>query len=241
MLANISQGELGRIRMSVGYGRQKKGRPLSPVEVGSLLRRARGAGASLSECAKAIHLNGTGHIGRFLQILNLPNDLQHLIDWGASDKTIGFSTAVELSRFENPADQRFVANAILEEGLKAKEVRQARQLRSRSRRPIEECVQEIVGMRPTVEKRYVFIGSLVNPQIAGALADLKQEERDSILESGLKAIKLHNANGRLGARFFTLVGGSEFNDSMMELGKENLEVLIRKQISKALEHGQTVC
>lgn len=238
MLANISQEELGRLIMSVGYGRQKRGRPLSPVEVGSLIRRAREAGASLSECAEAIHLNGTGHIGRFLQILNLPSDLRHLVDWGASNKTIGFSTAVELSRFRDDADQRFVANAILEEKLKAKEVQQVRQLRFRSHRPIEECVREVVGMRPTVEKRYVFIGSLISPQITGALADLKQEERDSILESGLKAMELHNATGRLGLRFFTLVGDSEFNKSMMELGKENLEALIKRQISKALEYGQ---
>ncbi len=238
MLANISQEELGRLIMSVGYGRQKKGRPLSPIEVGSLLRRARDTGASLSECAEAIRLNGTGHIGRFLQILKLPNDLQHLVDWGASKQTIGFSTAVELSRFEDNADQRFVANAILEEGLKAREVQQVRQLRSRSRRLIEECVQEIVGMRPTVEKRYVFIGTLNSPQITGVLADMKQDERDSILESGLKATELHHAHGRLGSRFFTLVGGSEFNESMVELGQENLEALIRKQISKALEYGQ---
>ena len=238
MLANISPEELGRLRMSVGYGRQKTGRPLSPVEVGSLLRRAQGGGASLRECADAIRLNGTGHIGRFLQILKLPNDLQHLIDWGTSKKTIGFSTAVELSRFRDDADQRFVAKVILGEGLKAKEVQQVRQLRFRSQRSIEECVQEIVGMRPIIEKRYVFIGSLIDPQITGALADLKQEERDSILESGLEAVELHNATGRLGSRFFTLVGGSEFNDSMMELGQENLEAQIRKQISKALEYGQ---
>ena len=238
MLAKISPEELGRLRMSVGYGRQKTGRPLSPVEVGSLLHRARGGGASLRECAEAIHLNGTGHIGRFLQILKLPNDLQHLIDWGASKKTIGFSTAVELSRFRDDADQRFVAKVILGEGLKAKEVQQVRQLRFRSQRSIEECVQEVVGMRPKIEKRYVFIGSIIDPQITGALADLKQEERDSILESGLEAVELHSATGRLGSRFFTLVGGSEFNDSMMELGQENLEAQIRRQISKALEYGQ---
>ena len=237
MLENISPVELGRLRMSVGYGRQKKGRPLSPVEVGSLLRRARSAGASLQECAEAIRLNGTGHIGRFLQILTLPDDLQHLVDWGTSKSTIGFSTAVELSRFRKDADQYFVAKAILGEGLRAKEVQQVRQLRFRSQRPIEKCVREIVGMRPTVEKRYVFIGSLIGSQTTAALENLKQEERDSILEAGIRTIELHGATGRLGSRFFTLVGSSEFNDSMIELGKENLEALLRRQISKALEYG----
>ena len=83
MLAGLTALELGRLRMSVGYGTHKKGRPLSPVEVGSLLQKARAEGVSLEECARAIQLDGTGHIGRFLRILDLPNHIQHLIDWGS--------------------------------------------------------------------------------------------------------------------------------------------------------------
>ena len=241
MLPHVRPEELARLRMSVGYGRQQKGRPLSPVEVGLALRRARDAGATLSDCAKAIQLDGTGHIGRFLQILNLPTDLQHLVDWGASKRTIGFSAAVELSRFKDNAEQRCVANAILGEGLNKRELQQVRQLRSRSQRPISECIREVIGMRPTVTKHYVFVGSLSSPLVIGALASLRQENRDSILESGLKHLGLHSATGRLGAQFFTVVGNGEFNESMTKLGPENLEAEIRQQIHNALGYDQASC
>ena len=60
MLAGLSALELGRLRMSVGYGTHKKGRPLSPIEVGTLLRNARNSGVSLKECADKINLDETG-------------------------------------------------------------------------------------------------------------------------------------------------------------------------------------
>ena len=94
MLAGLTALELGRLRMSVGYGTHKRGRPLSPIEVGLLLRKARDEGASLQDCARAIQLDGTGHIGRFLRILELPDDLRHLVDWGAGNYFIFFTSAV---------------------------------------------------------------------------------------------------------------------------------------------------
>ena len=122
MLAGLSALELGRLRMSVGYGTHKKGRPLSPIEVGLLLQRARSEGVSLEECAKAIQLDGTGHIGRFLRILDLPNDIQHLVDWGSGKNFIGFTSAVELAKLKDATAQRAVAQALLSNGLSSKEV-----------------------------------------------------------------------------------------------------------------------
>ena len=88
--------------MSVGYGRHKKRRPLSPIEVGTLLRAAREQGTSLEDCARAMHLDGTGHIGRFLRVLNLPDDLHHMVDWGASKNSIGFSLRWSSCSFRKP-------------------------------------------------------------------------------------------------------------------------------------------
>ena len=44
MLAGLSALELGYLRMSAGYGTHKKGRPLSPVEVGKLIRQIKKSG-----------------------------------------------------------------------------------------------------------------------------------------------------------------------------------------------------
>ena len=236
MLAGLNALELGRLRMSVGYGRQKKGRPLSPVEVGLLLRKARDEGTSLKDCAAAVQLDGTGHVGRFLRILKLPEDIRHLVDWGAGEGFIGFTSAVELSGFRDPEDQRTVAEAILSKRLTSREVRQVVQIRKRSGRTIEACVEEILGMRPTVERRYVFIGSVAEEDVAG-LGGLTQTAKDSILKSGIRRFNLQGATGRLGTRFFTLVGDERFNASMLDVGKENIETLFRTHISETVSDG----
>ena len=237
MLAGLNRLELGRLRMSVGYGTHRRGRLLSPVEVGMLLRKAHMHGASIKDCAKAVQLHGTG-VSRFLRILDLPSDLQHLIDWGSGKDFIGFSTAVETTKLKDTEDQRAVADAILSSKLNSKEVRQVAQLRQRSGRPIEECVQEVLNMRPKVEKRYIFIGSVASGNVE-ALREVTQSVRDLMLAAGMESIGLRGATGRLGARFFTLVGEESFNASMREVGKENIEAQLRFKISQAVEDGMS--
>ena len=241
MLAGLSPLELGRLRMSVGYGTHKKGRPLSPVEVGLLLDQAREAGVPLKDCAHAINLDGTGHIGRFLRILKLPQDIQHLIDWGSGKAAISFSSAVGLVQFQDTDDQHVVAGSILEDGLNSREVRQVAQLRMRSRRTVHECLKEVLGMRPTIERRYVFIGSVVDRNIEATLSNLTQAERDSILNSCIEYFDIRGASGRLGKRFFTLVGDERFNASMSDIGKENIEDQFRSHIAKAVENAGYCC
>ena len=148
MLGNLNNHELGRLRMSIGYGTHKKGRPLSPIEVGLLLRRARNSGISLEECARKINLSGTSHINRFLRILDLPEEIRHLVSWGNGKGVIGFSASFELTNIVDEADQCIVARSILEDRLNSKEVRQVAQLRKRSKKPINDCLNEILNMRP---------------------------------------------------------------------------------------------
>ena len=231
MLPGIDKLEFGRLHMSIGYGTHKKGRPLSPVEVGILLRRAREAGASLQDCAHA--LNGTSHLGRFLRILNLAPDLLHLVDWGAGSRdSIGFSAAVELTQVCTAEDQRTVARAILEDGLQSREVRQVAQLKKRSKRQIRACLEEVIGMRPSVEKRYVFIGAVGDKTLEATLGKLSQAQRDAVLHSSIDALGLSGVSGRLGDRLFTLVGNEQFNTALSKIGKQSIEVQLRTLIAE---------
>ena len=236
----LSELELGRLRMSVGYARQKKGRPLSPVEVGEALRSARTRGMSLRDCAEMIQLSGTGHIGRFLQILSLPAEVLHLVDWGAGKDFIGFTCAVELTRLRKAEDQAFVAEAILKEGLNSREVRQVAQTRARAALPIGQCVQAVVRMRPKVHRRYVFVGSVKDEQVT-ALKALSQQERNSVMSAAIDRLGLRGAVGRLGVKFFTLVGADEFDASMNEVGRNNVEVQLRSYIVELLGDGLDRC
>ena len=232
MLPGLSALDLGRMRISVGYGSNKKGRPLSPLDIGHFLRTAIAHGATRAECAVQIRLNPTG-VARFLRLLDLPEDLQHLVDWGSGTDFIGFSAAVGLLTLDSPDDQRALGLATMAHRLTSKEVGQVAQLRRRSGRTIEACAQEVLGMRPQIEPRYVFLGS-VAPESVEVLSQLTQLARDAILAEAMKDIGLRHATGRLGDRFFTMVGDEDFNASMQAIGKERIETQIQSHISQSI-------
>ena len=151
---------------------------------------------------------------------------------------IGFSCAAELVRIGGADNQRMVANAVLEKGLSSKEVRQVGQLVVRSGRSVDVCLKEVLGMRPTIERRYVFIGSITDEHVRRALSVRSQKERDAILALGMERICLAGAAGRLGTKFFTLVGDERFDVSMKEVGKGNIETRLRSCIAETLENAE---
>lgn len=222
--------------MSVGYGTHKKGRPLSPVEVGDLLRRAKEAGSTLEDCAKDLGLDGTTWLSHFLAVYDLAPDLRHLVAWGRSSGSIGFTTAVELARIPQTDDQRTLARAILEQRLQTDEVRQVAQLRKRSGRPIADCLQEVIGMRPRIDKRYVFIGAIDDESVNASLAKLTQAERNALLDSAVTQLGLRGATARLGEKLFTLVGDERFNTSVINQGKDEIEARIRAHVAERVAH-----
>ena len=240
MLRGVTALELGRLRVSVGYGTHKKGRPLSPVEVAELVRRARSAGNTLAECARAIRIDETG-LGRFLRLLELPDDLRHLVDWGSGKYVLGYSRAVELVRIPDLDDMRTVANAVLESGLTSKETRQVVQILERSGRSASDVLREVLGMRPVIERRYVFIGTVVDKALLEALEKKSQREKDSLLHAAIGKLDLVGASGRLGTSRFTLVGDEQFGSSMLKIGKERLEGLLCSIMAKELGDATAEC
>lgn len=223
--------------MSVGYGRHQPRRPFSPVECARLYRRAEREGSNRAESARKTDLDATG-VGRFLRLLDLPPEVQHLVDWGRGE-FVGFSSAAELVRLADSEDRRVVAEAVLSEHLTSKEVRQVVQLRERSGRAVPDCVQEVVGMRPVVEKRYVFMGAVVDEEVVAALGSLVQAERDAVLAGAIRAVGLRGASGRLGKRIFTLVGAEKFGESMAQVGRGSIEGLIRAHLRESVQSGSS--
>ena len=233
MLRGLNALELGRLRVSVGYGTHKKGRPLSPVEVAELVARARATGSAMADCAREIRIDESG-LGRFLRLFELPEELRHLVDWGGGRGVLGFSSAVELVRIPNYDNMRTVANAVLESGLNSKETRQVVQLLERSGRPADDVLKEVLGMRPVIERRYVFIGTVVDQSIADALENRSQREKDELLQGAMTKLGIAGASGRLGKSRFTLVGDERFEASMSKIGKELLEGRLCSAIAREM-------
>ena len=230
----LNAEELALLRMSVGYGRQQSRRPLSPVEVGEHLARLRRSGDSRGECGRIVGIDSSG-VGRFLKLLELPTDVQSLVDWGSRTDFLSFSAAVELGRVNDSESQRALTSAILKEGLSSKEVSQVVQLITRSGAEVRDAVEEILGMRPIVVRRFLFIGSVGESGLATQLGHLRQAERDALLGKSLEHLGLSGASGRLGTRAFTLVGGEEFGESLTRLGSDRVEVLLRDHLQESVD------
>src|SRR5262249_46124281 len=101
----------------------------------------------------------------------------HLVDWGGGAGAVTFTSAADIARLDDPDDRRSAMQAVLAHSLSTKEVRQLVQLRKRSTRTIEECTDGVLRMRPQIEVRHVFIGSVREP-LRERLRGLGQYARD---------------------------------------------------------------
>src|SRR5262245_60099145 len=102
-LAALSGEERKRLLLSVGTHRRE--RYLSPVEVAHLFQKATRGGDTLADLAAAVQLDGTSWVARFITLLKLTPDVQHMVDWGKSGSTLAFTSAVELARLPDVDDQ----------------------------------------------------------------------------------------------------------------------------------------
>jgi hypothetical protein len=224
----LAPEELRDLLLSVGT--HQRSRRLNPVEVGRLFSKSLVQGATLEDCAQAVHLKGPTMVQRFLRLLALDPWVQDLVDWGQSGSTLSFTAASELTRLPGQ-DQSLAVRSVLELGLSKSETIQLVQLVLRSGRPARQCGEEVVAMRSVVERRHVVIGSIVCDDLARKLGQLHQDERDLLLAKALSEVcpSLHLVGSRLGPERFTLVGGDELGELAADDAR-SLEVRITEAI-----------
>lgn len=207
-------------------------RPLSPIEVAELFNTAIQEGKTKTQIAEMVLLKGDTMISKFLRLLKLSPKITHLIDWGTTtDSSISFSTAAELLKI-SIEDQEYVANASLENSLTKNEVIQIIQIRKRSNKDVQTCINEILNSRPQIVRRYLFIGAIVDNTISAYLEELKQHMRDSILKKIMdQVLKDTEWSGRLGNKRFSLVGGEQLSQELQKL-EPDFEEFINKQLKQ---------
>jgi hypothetical protein len=226
-LSALSPEERTKLITSVGTHRGE--RPLSPMEVARLLHRVIESGATRFECAKAVGLEPT-QVGRFLSLLELPPDVQDLVDWGRTGATLAFSAGFELSRLPTAAEQREAVMATIKHKLTTSEARQLVQARTRSGKSINESVATTMKMRPQVEVRHVFLGSIVATELKKRLAQLSQQQRDALLKRALSSdLAELSSGGRLGATSFTIAGSTALGNAI-NAGSDKLEARVNAAI-----------
>jgi hypothetical protein len=218
-------------RLIMSVGTHRRSRPLSPVEAAEGLATLEAGGMPTQELARMLQLEGTSMLGRFARLRRLSSGVRHLVDWRGGKSAISFSAATEMARLST-ADQDELARAVLEKSMTKSEVIQVVQLRQRSHRPLPECIEQVVRMRPRITYREVFIGAITDDAVRIRLGELTQAERDEMLVSALSAAISPAATwaGRLGKRLFTLVGGAQLAKELRVMAP-NFEAAINELIA----------
>jgi len=202
----------------LSVGTHRGDRRLSPIEVAEAMEAAINAGTSVQQLASVLLLEDSTMITRFRRLLRLTSAIKHLVGWGGKSG-LSIETAEAVARLQSQEEQEFVAKAVLEHRLSKQEVKQIVQIRERSGKPIVECTEDALRMRPQIEKRHILIGAIISPNVREVLIQMKQQERDQFLKNALilHAPELPPWEGHLGIDRFTLVGSEDFSATVLGL------------------------
>ena len=203
-MTGLSPDEARDLVLSVGTHHGK--RRLSPLEVALLFNKMISAGATPMDCAEFVQLKGTTMISRFLNLLQLSPQIQHLIDWGQSGATISFSSASQLAAL-NHDEQEIAAGSIMANAMNKGEIQQVVQISKRALKNISSCIDEVLQMRPTVIRMHVLLGAIIDSDLREYLSNISQKKRDELLMKSTQYLygELHDISGRMGQDKFTLV------------------------------------
>jgi hypothetical protein len=206
MQLGLEPADLRALLLSVGSRSGR--RPLAPIEVAALLDGAMKRGASPKNLAAALHLEGPTMISRFVRLLSLAPEVQLVTDWGKTAATIAFTTASEISRLESIDEQAEACHGALRHGLTSGEVKSLVQIRKRSGKPLVECLEEVIRLRPTIELRQVVVGAVTDESVRERLRSMGQYSRDDVLSKAIKSAfpEIREFAGKLGADRFTVAG-----------------------------------
>lgn len=217
-MKGLSPENLRDLILSVGTHQSE--RTLSPVEVAEFFEKTINAGTTVEELSEEVLLNPT-MIARFRRLLSLAPEIQHLIGWGGVSQ-ISFSTASEIARLKTSEEHRFLAKSTLEHELSKNEVIQIIEVRNKFGKPIDECVEEILKMRPRIIKRYLFVGAVKSSDIQDRLTEMPQEGRNALFKKAVMSNypDLPYWEGQLGIKGFNLIGGEDLDQALSKLSPD---------------------
>lgn len=233
-MKGLSAYELRQLILSVGTHRSD--RPLSPVEVAKLMRRALDMGETRKTLADRLLLDDSSIIGRFMRLLSLPVQVQHLIGWGSNPDTISFTAASDIARLDYPEEQKTLAKMALENQFNKSEIIECVQLRQRSERSIEDSVKAVLNQRPTIERRHAIIGELRSESLKDKLKEMSQLDRNNLLQAALDEYgpSIPHLGSKLGDGYFLLVGDDRFHTEITAL-PEGFEASVTRYLIQKLD------
>lgn len=193
-------------------------REYSPIEVAEFFRVSLDGGISRSELAQKVLLNPS-MIGRFLRLLDLPDEVGMLVDWGWTGSPIVMSTASEIARLKDPEDQKTLAYGVLENRMTKPETQEVVQLVLLGAADLPDAISRTILARPRFEKKFVFVGALTDQMLLDSLSTMNQSQRDTLLSGLLEQLLPAGVQctSRLGTTKFIVTGSEDLQSVFRRL------------------------
>lgn len=180
----------------------EKERPLEPIEVSKYIMRMikELPNETLLQISKRLHLNDATQTKDFLKLLELPEKVHYLLGWKVhQDEKIPFTLAVELSGLENKDDIEYLIKAGLEHKFTKNEAIRIVQLKKKFlEKPIDVCIEEVLKVRPVIEKGYLIINVLKEKTLA-KIETISKEKRISTNDLILELVNERLEAGKTGS------------------------------------------
>jgi hypothetical protein len=163
----------------------KKERPLEPIEVSQLIMNLKSeTNESWSEVGTRIGI-GTDQINAFRKLSVLPKQVFYAIGWGdTKDEKLAFTTAAIIADLDKESDRLTLCKIALTNRLKKEEATRVVQLKKKNDlKSIEQCVEDVLKLRPIVETGYIIVSSLQTATLEklGSLADKMNKKLENLI------------------------------------------------------------
>ena len=204
----------------LSLGTHRTERRLSPLEVARLIDLLYRKGTSFKGIAHLVSLKSTSTLREIHRLLALAPDIQHLVGWGKpSASTLPMKSAQQIARLSSWQDQLASTKSTLVHELTSEETRQVVESKIRSQEPIDDCIDSVLRLRPTIERKYLFLGAITSNRVCRHLETLTQVERDEVFKAGINHCydDWPQWSGKLGASRFTISGGAGLAHTINEL------------------------
>lgn len=187
-------------------------RPLSPVDVAQAVDKLVQAGVSFADTAKFLGFGSTSTLREIHRLRRLAPGLQELVGWGRSASPLSMTAGSQIARLTEHSDQETVSRAVLIHDLSSEDTRQVVETSLHSHRPIRDCIDAVLNLRPQVIRRHLLVGAVTSADTRVYLSHLTQKERDELLSEVLKVCLglVLEITAKLAADRFTLLGDESF-------------------------------
>lgn len=190
MLANLTPTERRDLIMSVGVHRQS--RRLSPWQVSQLISKAQQE-LTLREIARDVNLRDDSVLRKFISLQKLPPGIQSLVGWRLTPASISFSVAAEISRLDTHEEMEHLAAVVVENRLSKEETQSIIQRRRRGNVPLAQAIDDVLKVRPIIEKQHLYLGLLTTDVDEGlARRNIRRRLADLVGASNVLAVKCQN-------------------------------------------------